>query len=291
MMILVEFYMPSFHWVTVETTLFERHSSMAQLSRFIQSLNNPEFSSSPLTTKTCFNRSEIEMKFCVASLAADKEQECGRVKTKKLRGVHVCQRSSNLIFSFSTFVFPHFFLMQRWPTVWDYIPFYPSSGSLSALHLLFLPPLPQSCVSLPFASTSLPLFSLTLKSSQSLCFPSFTASTCWQEEKEEDAALTPQCCRATPPVSADCLWLQLSSQLSLLEGLWRGGAAGSVGGSGELAAWSSTGITTAGEWSGATVLLWWKLPTSQQWPSPLPPPVSLSPLPPFQLPDPCGRKQ
>lgn len=86
-----------------------------------------------------------------------------------------------------------------------YPPFIPPLALFLPLHLLFLPPLPQSCVSLPFASTSLPLFSLTLKSSQSLCFPSFTASTCWQEEKEEDAALTPQCCRATPLVSADCL--------------------------------------------------------------------------------------
>lgn len=56
---------------------------MVQLSPFIQSLNNPEFSSSPSTTKTCFNRSGIEMKFCLASLAADEDQECGRVGKKK----------------------------------------------------------------------------------------------------------------------------------------------------------------------------------------------------------------
>lgn len=217
---------------------------------------------------------------------------------KKMWGVRECMRVEDPQTLFSPLCL--FFLTFRKygfdPQCGIISPFIPPLAVFLPLHLLFLPPLPpELCLpplSLHFPS-SLPLFSLTLKSSQSLCFPSFTASTCWQEEKEEDAALAPQCCRATSPVSADCLWLQLSSQLSPPEGLWRGGAAGSVvggGGSGELAAWSSTGTTTAGEWSRATVLLWGKLPTSQQWPSPLPLPVSRSPLPPFRLPDPCGRK-
>ncbi|KAJ4931007.1 hypothetical protein JOQ06_025308 [Pogonophryne albipinna] len=47
-------------------------------------------------------------------------------------------------------------------------------------------------LSLPFPFTSLPLFSLTLKSTQSLRSLSFPAPTCWQEEKEEDAALYPR---------------------------------------------------------------------------------------------------
>lgn len=73
------------------------------------------------------------------------------------------------------------------------------------LHLLIPPPLPLSPFSLPFPFTSLPLFSLTLKSTQSLRSSSFPASTCWQEEKEEDAALYPRCVLATPPASARCL--------------------------------------------------------------------------------------
>lgn len=147
--------------VTVETTLSKGHSSMAQLSRFIQSLNNPEFSSSPSTTKTCFNRSGIEMKFCLASLAADEEQECGRVK-KILGGVPLCQRSSNFIFLFSTFVFSHFFKIQRWPTVGDYIP------PLSLLWLSFCLCTFFSCLPSPRAVSPSPLpplpshFSLSL---------------------------------------------------------------------------------------------------------------------------------
>lgn len=69
------------------------------------------------------------------------------------------------------------------------------------------PPLPSpfSLSPSPFPYTSLPLFSLALKSSQSASSPSFTASTCWQEEKEEDAALYPRCVPATPAASTRCL--------------------------------------------------------------------------------------
>lgn len=50
-------------------------------------------------------------------------------------------------------------------------PFIPSLAVFLPLHLLFLPPLPQSCVSLPFPSTSLPPshFSLSLWRALSLC--------------------------------------------------------------------------------------------------------------------------
>lgn len=73
--------------VTVET---RRYSFTVQPS---QSLNNPEFSASPSITKICFNRSGIEMKFCLASLAAVEEQECRRVKKKMTR----CARVSKII--------------------------------------------------------------------------------------------------------------------------------------------------------------------------------------------------
>lgn len=88
-----------------------------------------------------------------------------------------------------------------------------------------------SCLPLPFPSTSLPLFSLTLKSTQSLRSPSFPAPTCWQEEKQEDAALYSRCILATFQASARCRWLRLSLslQLSQPERLTRGGGRGTQG--------------------------------------------------------------
>lgn len=170
--------------------------------------------------------------------------------------------------------------------------FIPPLAVFLPLHLLFLPPLPQSCVSLPYPSTSLPptflshseelsvsvlpfiyCFNMLAGGERGGCCARLSVLSCHLSGQRR-LPLTPT---QLPVVSA---WRTLKRRCGRKHR-----------GSGELAAWSSTGTTTAGEWSRATVLLWWKLPTSQQWPSPLPLPVSRSPLPPFQLPDPCGRKQ
>lgn len=162
---LVDFHKALFSPVYVTET--RRHSSTVHPSHFIQSLNNPELSSSPSTTKICFNRSGIKMKFCLASLAVDEEQECRGVKKKD--EVCMCVKDHRTLSSHSPCLF--FFTCFKYsidPQCGIISPFIPPLALFLPLHLLFLPPLPQSCVSLPFASTSLPLFSLTLKSSQSL---------------------------------------------------------------------------------------------------------------------------
>lgn len=81
------------------------------------------------------------------------------------------------------------------------------SHSLSSCCCTFFFLLPSPLALSPSPFPSLPShfsLSLTQKSSQSLRSPSFPASTCWQEEREEDAALYPRCVLATPPASAHC---------------------------------------------------------------------------------------
>lgn len=102
-----------------------------------------------------------------------------------------------------------------------------SGWLFNALHIFpLLLPSPLSPLTLPSLLTSLPLFSLPpplFKSTLCLCFPSFSTPTCWQGEKEKDAALYFSCVLATSPASAHCLWLSLSSQLSPAKGLKRRG--------------------------------------------------------------------
>lgn len=132
--------------------------------------------------------------------------QTGGEKIMRCEGVHACRRSSNFIFP-SVLVFPSLYVNTALTLSVELHPLL-SLLWLSFCHCTFFSclPSPRAVSPSPFPPLpSLPLFSLTLKSSHSLCFLSFTASTCWQEEKEEDAALAPQCCCATSPVSADCL--------------------------------------------------------------------------------------